>query len=380
VNVAINGWRTQGKHTGIARYLLNVVRRWTPERVAGRFERATFYCAHGTDTSVLGLPANIDVRRLASNRPMLVWENTRLARAATEDVAFHPSFSIPLARPRPSVVTIHDMVMELHPELFPARQRRFYNRLYRWSARHSTLVITDSRASRDDLMRLWGVPEERIRVIYLAPDAIFGPRPGEGAVHAAHVDLLGDTTPFFLFVGKLSGRRNVPLLLEAFAELKRRDNGAVPHRLLMIGQDIHGVDVAGRALELGIGDSVVHREYVSDHELVLLYNAAEAYVTPSAYETTSLPALEAQVSRTPVITIDTAGMREVTGGAAVLIPRLQVRELADAMERVATDGELRARLAEDGASNVARFTWDRSADEHLDVLVEASRLSRPAAR
>ncbi|MGI8594614.1 MAG: glycosyltransferase family 4 protein [Solirubrobacteraceae bacterium] len=379
MRLAVNGWRTQGKRTGIARYLLNVVRHWTPPVVSERFSQIGFYVAHDADRSELGLPAGVDLHALASPRPMLVWENTRFARAADEEVAFHPSFSIPLVRRGRTVVTTHDMVMELHPTLFSPDQRRFYNRLYRWSARHATLVITDSQASRDDMVRLWGIPESRIRVVYLAPDEIFGPLEGDQRVAEARQRFIGGDEPFFLFVGKLSGRRNVPLLVDAFAELKRR-RADVPHKLLLIGMDVHGLDVRSRARDLGLGDAMVHHEYISDDDLVALYNAAEAYVTPSAYETTSLPALESQVSRTPVITIDTPGMREITGGAAVLIPRLEVRELAEAMERTATDGDLRARLADEGARSVARFTWQRSSTDTLDVLEEAARLPAHAAR
>jgi glycosyltransferase involved in cell wall biosynthesis len=319
----------------------------------------------------------MELRVLGRGRQMLVWENTSFARAADEDVAFHPSFSIPLVRRGRTVVTIHDLVTELHPELF-SRQQSFYNRLYRWSARHATLVITDSTASRDDMVRAWGVPESRIRVVYLAPDDIFGPRPGDPAVADAHRRFVGDESPFFLFVGKMSGRRNVPVLLEAFADFKRRSGARQGHRLVLIGADIHGLDVAGRARALGLGDSLVHHDYVSDDDLPLLYNAAQAYVTPSVYETTSLPALEAQVSRTPVITINTVGMREVTGGAALLIPRLDVREMAIAMERLASDVDTRTRLAEEGARSVARFTWERSAAATLDVLEEAARVPQPA--
>jgi glycosyltransferase involved in cell wall biosynthesis len=371
VRLAVNGWRVHGKRTGIARYLLNIVRGWTPERVGGRFEEIGFYCAHDADREELGLPAPVDLRVLTSERPMLVWENTRFARAATEDVAFHPSYSIPLVRRGRTVVATHDMVAVIHPELFSPNQRRFYNRLYRWSARHATLVITDSRAARDDIVRLWGIPESRIRIVYLAPDEMFGRLNGGGRVADAHHRFVGDASPFFLFVGTLSGRRNVPLLLEAFAELKRR-GGTAAHKLVVIGRDVEGVDVAGRARALGIERDLVHRDFISDEDLVLLYNAAESYVAPSAYETSSLPALEAQVSGTPVITIDTMGNREVTGGAAVLIPRLEVRELAGAMERMATDADLRSRLAAEGIESVARFTWDRSSATTLDVLAEAA--------
>jgi glycosyltransferase involved in cell wall biosynthesis len=371
MRLAVNGWRTQGARTGIARYLLNLVRRWTPECVGERFEGITFYCGHDADPDELGLPANVEIRRLLSGRPMLVWENTRFATAAAEDVAFHPSFSVPLVRRGRAVVTTHDMVSELHPELFPSRQRMFYNRLYRWSATHATLVITDSNAARTDIVSHWGIPEERVRVVYLAPDDIFGPHHDDRAVAAARDRLLGGSAPYLLFVGKFSGRRNVPVLLEAYAELRRRQPG-LAHKLVMVGQNMQGFDVAALARSLRMEDGLVHHEHVSDEDLAMLYRGAEAYVTPSVYETTSLPVLEAQISGAPVVTIDTVGMREVTGEAALLIPRLGVRELADAMESLMTDRTLRARLAEEGARSVARFTWDRAATATLDILAEAA--------
>jgi glycosyltransferase involved in cell wall biosynthesis len=374
VRLAINGWRAQGNPTGVPRYLLNVVRRWTPERLAARgFGATTFYTGHRADRDELLLPEHIAMRMLLSERPMLVWENTRFARAAGEDVAFHPSFSIPFWRRGKTVVTTHEVIAVMHPELFPDNQR-YYNRLYRWSAFNATLAITDSETARDDIVREWGVPEEKLRVIRLAPEDIFGPRDGDPAVLDAHRRYVGDETPFFLSVGKLGGRRNVPLLLEAFAEYVRRcGDERKPSRLVLIGKDTQGIGVADRVRDLGLSDHLVHHTFISDEDLMLLYNAAQVYVTPAVYEPVSLPVPEAQKSGTPILAFDNVGTRELTGESAVLVPRIDARSMAEGMELIAGDAALRKRLAAEGMKRVAPFTWDRSAEEHLDVLAEAAR-------
>jgi glycosyltransferase involved in cell wall biosynthesis len=373
VRLAVNGWRAQGKLTGVPRYLLRVVRHWTPERLAAHgFGATTFYTSHRATRDELELPENIALRMLLSDRPMLVWENTRFARAADEEVAFHPSFSIPFWRQGKTVVTTHEVIAVMHPELFPANQRH-YNRLYRWSALNATRVISDSETAKADTVREWGIPEEKIRVIRLAPDDMFGPREGDPAVADVHRRYVGDETPFFLSVGKLGGRRNVPLLLEAYAEYVRRADGSTPNKLVLIGQDTQGIGVADRVSKLGLEGHLLHHDFISDEDLVLLYNAAQAYVTPAVYEPVSLPVPEAQKSGAPILAFDNVGTRELTGQSAVLVPRIDARSMAEGMERIAGDEALRRRLSAEGIERVAPFTWERSADQHLEVLAEAAR-------
>src|SRR6185436_20627473 len=122
--------------------------------------------------------------------------------------------------------------------------------------------------------------------------------------------------PFFLFVGKLTPRRNVPKLMEALAVFKRRTQQ--PHKLMVVGLNTTGIDIAGRARELGIEKDFVYTGYVPDEDLILLYNAAHAFVLPYSYEAgASLTALEAQAAGLPVITVDTPGLRETTGNEAL---------------------------------------------------------------
>ncbi|HVF39696.1 MAG TPA: glycosyltransferase family 1 protein, partial [Gemmatimonadaceae bacterium] len=275
-----------------------------------------------------------------------------------------------------SVVVTHDATMRLHPELFTSRDKRFYDPLYGWSSRASTLVITTTNAAKADIAREWNVESTKIRVTHLASAECFRPLNGVIDRTALRVQLTGSDTPYFLFVGKLSGRRNLPKLLEAFAIF--RSTTSHPHKLVMVGPQYAITALEKMADELGVRAHLVTRTFVKDSELNDLYNCAEAFVMPSTYETVSFPIMEAQAAGTPVICIDTPGSREITGGEAVLIPRLHADDLVAAMTRIATDPALRARLAKRGLENAARFSWRRCAETTLQVCAEAARTTARA--
>ena len=368
MRVGVNGWRIQGIRTGIGRYLINIVRHWNPD--VSQHE-TTFYSPVPLDHSKIPFPSNIVESILPPAWPMLAWENLRLAQAADDDVLFCPSYSRPLmTRCRKVVVSILDAVSALYPELFPRSQRYLYNPLYGWSGHHSNLVIAGSEASRQDAVRAWGIPLEKIRTVYLAPAENFCFLERGEQLEKVRQRFTQEL-PYFLFVGKISGRRSLPPLLQAFSEFTKRTPHQ--HRLLLVGLNPHNLDLQRWMHELQITDRVVYPGYISDEDLNLVYNAAEALVMPSVYETLSLPVMEAQRTGTPVICLDTSGLRELTGGAAVHISKLEPHLLFEALLRIAEDPDLCARLSEHGRVHSKQFSWERCSRETLMVLEEAMR-------
>jgi len=370
--LGVSGWRLHGQRTGVGRYLLNVIGRWTPELVSQNFAEATLYTPHTVDRRAAGLPEGLRVTVRESRLPMIPWDNLRVAPAATQSVMLYPSYSRPLLARGATVVVTHDATLRLHPELFTRRDRAFYAPLYGWSARAATLVIATTHAAKGDIAREWDVNPDKIRVTHLAAAPCFQPLPGQEHRGTLRTRATGADIPFFLFVGKLSGRRNVPLLLRAFAEF--RWSSECPHRLVAAGPDDSMREVRSMSEAMQLGEFVVTRSFLPDGELNELYNCADALVMPSAYETMSLPTMEAQAAGTPVISIDTPGSREITGGAALLIPKLTVGELADAMTRLASDAALRSDIAERGLVNSRRFSWERCASETLAICREAAEM------
>jgi len=375
-SLGINGWRIHGKRTGVGRYLFNTVRYWDRDLVSGHFDEVNFYTPRPVDRSDIPLPDNIRERVLKPDARMLVWENLRLGPSATDDVLFCPSFSRPLVARGRTVVTIFEATLKLYPQFFPRAHwytvPSLYLKLYEWSGHHATLVLTCTEAGRRDLIRAYGIPAEKIRVVPLAPPEDFRPLHGDPRVAAVRRKYLGEDVPFFLYVGKMTPRRNVPMLMEAFAAFKR--DTPFPHRLVVVGKNTVALDVAARARDLSLGEDFVHCSYVSDEDLMLLYNAAEAFVLPYSYEALSLPTLEAQAIGTPVITVDTPGLREMTGGKALLMPAAEVGAIRDSLARLASDEALRKRLSEDGLAFARQFSWRRTSRETLAVLEEAARM------
>jgi glycosyltransferase involved in cell wall biosynthesis len=189
---------------------------------------------------------------------------------------------------------------------------------------------------------------------------------GEAATTAAR--LVGSAAPYLLFVGKMSGRRRAPLLVESFAAF-RQATGA-PHLLVMAGPPPEP-EVGETADRLGVGELVRHLGFVDDHDLNVLYNGAAAVVCPSVYENVSLPIMEAQATGRPVVCVDAPGAREITAGAAVFMPRLDVASLVAAIRRVVEDPALAAELGDAGLANSRQYSWDRTAAETITVLADA---------
>lgn len=372
MKLGVEGWRLHGPLTGVGRYVSNIVRHWTPEALAGRFDEVTLYTPGPVDRSAVGLPETVRERVVPPHWRKLAWENLRLARVAHDDVLFCPSYSAPLAARCKTVVTIFEATQKLFPELYPWKTRLVNSPVYGWSARRAELVITSSQAAGRDVVSEYGVDPGRLRVVHLAASDEFGLVADEAALADARRRYAGEGRPYFLFVGKLTGRRNIPKLIGAFADFKRRTG--LGHRLVLVGLNTTDVPVARLSGELGVAGDVRHHEHVGDEDLNLLYNAAEAFVLPYTYEAAfSLTALEAQVTGTPVITVDAPGLRESTGSAALFMPEAEVPEIAAAMERLAGDPALRRELVERGLRNAERFSWERTSHRTLDVLAEAAR-------
>lgn len=372
ITLGLSGWRLQGQLTGVGRYVQNLIRHWTPELVADRFGRITVYSPRQLGSNV-ELPQGVTGRVIGSSMSMVAWENLRLGPNARESAMLYPSYSRPILSRGASVVVTHDATMRLHPELFSNADKRIYDPLYGWSARNSTLVITTTEAARADIVREWKVDPEKIRVTHLASVECFRPLGDTIDRSAERIRLTGADLPFFLFVGKLSGRRNLECLLKAFAQF--RATSIFPHLLVIVGPQSAIAAAEKRADELNVRSFLVTKSFIGDDELNILYNCADAFVMPSTYETVSFPIMEAQAAGTPVICVDTPGSREMTGGEALLITRLEVKELVEAMERIASDPAIRSHLAARGLRNSRQFSWEKCATETLDICAEAARMN-----
>jgi glycosyltransferase involved in cell wall biosynthesis len=174
-------------------------------------------------------------------------------------------------------------------------------------------------------------------------------------------------------VGKLSKRRNIPLLVEAFATLVHEDR--IPHTLLLFGPNHLGLPIARQAASLGVGDRVIQNDgRIGDHrDLVSVYTGADLFVSASSYEGTSLPLLEAMSCGTPVVAMRRGALPELAGDAALFASEVTAPALSEAMRRALNDSELVRQLRARGLVRVEAYRWHAVARRSLEVVREAAR-------
>jgi glycosyltransferase involved in cell wall biosynthesis len=256
----------------------------------------------------------------------------------------------------PAVMFVHDLAFRARPKEVPWQQRVYMGSVMPGALHRASRVLTPSEATRRDLLEHYPQTglDARVRVV---PEGW-----SLGGIEPARLPD-GLSPGFLLAVGTVEPRKNYPRLLAAYRLLKAR--GAAPP-LVVVGR----VGWAyGSALdELRAEPGVALLPDVDDAVLRGLYRAAGALAFPSLYEGFGLPLLEAMAEGLPALAGDAGALPELAGDAALLVDPLDVEAIADGLERVLHDGELRARLAEAGRARAARYTWDAAAAATLDAL------------
>ncbi len=304
-----------------------------------------------------------------SNWAKLWFEQISFPRACRHlDLAHVPYFAPPLFPTVPTVVTIHDLIPLILPAYRGSPLIRWYTRLVAVAARRAKAIITVSQASQRDIVRYLHVPPERVHVTYEAASEAFQPLEDETQL-AAIRQKYGLPERYLLYLGGFDQRKNVPVLLRAFALLARRQSQA---RLVIAGQlptrdSPLFPDPRRLTKELGLDDKVVFTNWVPEEDKPALLSGATAFVFPSLYEGFGLPAIEALACGTPVIASNRASLPEVVGDGGILVEPADVEALAEAMEMFLVDEALRNEWRQKALAQATKFSWEQTAQETLAV-------------
>lgn len=268
------------------------------------------------------------------------------------------AFVAPFVLPIPAVVTVYDLSFIHYPERLPAARRLYLAQASRYTCQHARRVIAISHSTAQDIAASFDIPADKIDVASPGCDlAHFRPLPF--AEISAFRRAQGLPERFWLFVGTLEPRKNLPVLLEAYAKLPRRER--LP---LVIGGD-KGWDydpIFAAVDRLSLANDVRFPGYISAELMPLWYNAAEAFIYPSVFEGFGMPVLEAMACGTPVVVSDASSLPEVAGNAGICIPPHDAEAWSDALRRICTDEVWRAQAREMGMKRAALFTWRATAD------------------
>ncbi len=304
-----------------------------------------------------GVAHQAEPRHPPTNAGWILAGLPRAARRARVDVIHAPAYTAPWWAPAPVVLSIHDVSYARHPEWYPYLRDPIRRMFYRRSAFAAAHILTMSAFSATEITAAYGIAPDRITVAHLGVDPRFSPSPNDPAP-ADH----GISRPYVLHVGDLHERRNLPTVVDAVAAARRAGGPTASLALVLVGSD-RGVwgALRSRAAAAGIADATIHRESVSEEELVTLYRGAAALVYPSLYEGFGLPLVEAMASGTPVIASRAACIPEVTGAAARLIDPHDTAAWTTAIADVVGNAAERADMSRAGIARAAAFTWERTA-------------------
>jgi glycosyltransferase involved in cell wall biosynthesis len=295
------------------------------------------------------------------------WMNIRLPLALIKDkidLLHLPFFGYPFIRPCPTVITIHDIVFESHPEYLPLHKTAVLRTIFRHAARTTKKIIAVSEYTKSDLIKYYGVKEDKVEVIYEAPDPIFR-RIIESSKSEQKKLAYGITKKYILCVGAIHKRKNIEMLLRAFKELSPKKEGV---QLVLVGGVIwNSVDLTRMIAEQGLAGNVIHLKYVPDEDLVYIYNSAEILVYPSLYEGFGLPLVEAMACGTPVVASNVTSIPEVVGNAGILFDPYNVEDMAGSMDIVLKDSGLRGSLSKKSIERAKAFSWRNTAERTIGV-------------
>jgi glycosyltransferase involved in cell wall biosynthesis len=288
-----------------------------------------------------------------------LWSQVRLPLAlarAGADLLFVPSHAIPFAWSGKALTVVHDLAFERYPDAYPSAERAYLQLTTRWAVRRCRVLIAISESTKADLVALYGVRPERVRVVPLGG--------GEPATHvaapASRLAEFGVSEPFVLQVGRVEARKNQAAALAAVERL----DGVI---LAVAGPE------RDAALAAGLRSSPKCRVLgrVDQPALELLYQRAAAVVVPSLYEGFGLPVLEAMARGKVVVAASSSSLPEVGGDAALYVDDVNNPEaLAKMLATAIGDSDVRTKLEKAARMRAATFTWDRCAAGVAAVIRE----------
>jgi glycosyltransferase involved in cell wall biosynthesis len=351
-------------------------------------------------------PSRLLLQRVVFTRPftrlypLLLDALFRVRAARGQYDLYHETNYVPRPFAGPTIVTIYDLSLALHPDTHPEPRVYLFRRDFVRRIDRVGRFLAISHAVKEELTACFGIAPDRIAVTPLGVDrdtfrparpagdpaaapteptvhesgqapagaAVSSGPPGAGSAQPTCPDGVPLRLPrrYVLFVGSLEPRKNLPTLFRAYAGLPPELRAE--HSIVLAGPAGWKFESAWRLIdELGLRSAVVPLGFLSEPALAEVYRRASALAFPSLYEGFGLPLLEAMASGVPVVCSDIPPFREVAGGAALRVLPLDVEAWRDALERVLSDAALRSRLVAAGAERVRDFTWERCARDTLAV-------------
>lgn len=362
--LGINGMRLLGMRSGVGRMIEAFLR--NIDTIDHGFSKIAVYSPTPIDDSIY-LPSLAENVVVPSVLPNGLWEQFILPRAhARKGPLFCPSYVAPIFASAPVILTHHGSY-EGYPEAFPYLTRLKARLLNAASARRADALSTVSEHSRGDIQKYYGVDAKNVEVIPEGVDtSLFRPITDETCKREWREKWIGSDTPYILYVGKATARRNLDKLVAAFDLLKK--NHGWNHKLVFLGTKLPGTALDWLNKSGAARNDVIQIPFAEHSDVTMAYNCADVFVYPSAYEGFGMPVLEALACGTPTIALNNTAFPEFAGGIAWLLNDAEPHNLADAIQRLTSDSDEKQRMRIEGPKRAAEYDWSVLVRMYVDFI------------
>lgn len=295
------------------------------------------------------------------------WHFWRLLQKENLDLMHFTHFNAPILYRRPSIVTIHDLTLNLHPgkKMASSLHRFAYTLTIQSIIKRSKCIIAPSEHTRQDIVKHFNVEPDKIAVIYEGVSQSFH-KISDTNIIKEFCEKMGLTKPYILYTGVWRSHKNLVNLIKAFAILKHTHH--FPGQLVITGkEDPWYPEVKQTVLDENLEGEVRFTGLIPDEDLVLLYNGASIFVLPSFYEGFGLPALEAFACGVPVCVSSTSSLPEICNKAAEYFDPNNPNGMASKIALVYNDEAKKADLISRGYERIKEFSWRKMAEETLKI-------------
>ncbi|MEF3692047.1 MAG: glycosyltransferase family 1 protein [Candidatus Moraniibacteriota bacterium] len=352
-------------------YLLNVL------KYLGKISsKDEFFIYHRNDFNPALEPADFPNYKIKKLGDFKLWTQTKFAfsiRRDKPDILWMPMHNLPFLRRRAlkTIVTIHDLAFKKFPRTFPKRDLLKLNFLTGLAVNFSDKIIAVSESTKADILEFYPkIKPEKIKVIYHGFDAeLFQKNYPEESEKAVLERYALESKKYFLYVGAIQPRKNLPVLIRAF-EMYKEEQGGDYKLVLAGGRAWCWEETLNLVKKSPWQKEIVLTDKIPFEDLAILYRHARLFVFPSLYEGFGIPVLEAFASRVPVVVAKNSSLTEVGGEAAEYFQSDQPSDLKEKISGLLENEELQKELVTKGESQLRKFSWEKCAQETWNYLTE----------
>lgn len=328
-------------------------------------DKATLY-----SQSPIVFGSNIENKVISVSRLWTIYGLSMEMKKNSVDALFVPSHVLPLKLPQRSVITIHDVAFKYLKSSYSFKQYHYLNLTTKYAVKVASQIIVPSMATKNDLVKFYGCDKDKISVVYHgfnAPD--FSEKETDDAFDNAdfvkHFGLKKDDK-YLLFVGRLESKKNLPRLVEAFAEALKTH---IDYKLILAGKRGVGFYRIMKIIDkLKLGDKVVMPGYITEVEKASLFKYCQAFLFPSLYEGFGLPLLESFYYKKPVLASNVPCLLEIGADCAHFVDPYDAKAIANGICKIVDEKQYCDKLVLRGSSRLTEFSWEKAAKETLKII------------